>query len=149
MGNTILAHTLFACNKVDLDLSKFFSTTGNAHAIWQINKSILRASHLIENPNPHWKCVLSVICEDWWKVLLIKFSYSKWMEEVPTINNYSKFFKGQYTLDFDVIVQQFAQKALKNTEIGFLPQHFLECPIKTDQFSAHSLFPFFFIVTGY
>lgn len=101
MGNTILAHTLFACNKVDLDLSNFFNKNGNAHAINKFNKSNLYAKHLIEFPNSEYYCVLTVVCEGWFEVLRIKFSYGKWTEEVPTINNYSNFFNAEYSNDVD------------------------------------------------
>jgi hypothetical protein len=92
MGNTILAHALFACGQVDLDLDKFFSATGNSHAIGPLNRTVLTAEHMIECPDPSLVCVLEITCADWWEVLRIKMSYSKWMLETPDLNNFSKFY---------------------------------------------------------
>jgi hypothetical protein len=92
MGNTILAHALFACNQVDLDLNNFFSSTGNSHAIDKINKSNLIAHHLIEFPDSSLTCVAQVVCQDWWEVLRLKLSYAKWFGTVPMLINIDKFF---------------------------------------------------------
>jgi hypothetical protein len=92
MGNTVLAHALFSCNKADIDIDQFFSSTGNAHAIRDINHTELTAEHLVEMPADHLKCLLEITCFDYWELLRIKMSYSKWMLEVPDLTNYSKFY---------------------------------------------------------
>jgi hypothetical protein len=97
MGNTILAHALFACGQVDLDLDKFFSATGNSHIIRTLNFSQLTAKHLLEYPNPDLACILKITCIGWWEVLRIKMSYGKWMLENPGLDNFSKFYS--YKLD--------------------------------------------------
>lgn len=97
MGNTILAHALFACNQVDLDLNNFFSSTGNSHAIGKINKSNLIAHHLIEYPDSSLTCIAQVICQDWWEILRLKLSYAKWHRTVPMLTNIDKFFT--YSVD--------------------------------------------------
>lgn len=92
MGNTVLTHALFSCHQLDLDLDKFFSSTGNAHAIASLNTSELTALHLAEFPDPSLTCVLEVVCTGWWEVLRIKMSYSKWVLETPGLDNFSKFY---------------------------------------------------------
>ena len=91
MGNTILAHALYACHQVDLDLDNFFSNNGNAHAISIYNRTNLTAHHLIEYPNNNLVCVLQIKCFGWDELLRLKMSYSKWFNDVPTFENYKKF----------------------------------------------------------
>jgi hypothetical protein len=90
MGNTILTHALFACNQIDIDLTKFFSKSGNAHAL--INRTNLIAEHLIEYPNDSTHCVLEVMSVDWWEVLRLKMVYHKLYGTCPTIDNISTFY---------------------------------------------------------
>jgi len=92
MGNTVLAHALFACNQVEINLDEFFSSTGDAHYITQLNNTNLTAEHLIEYPNSNVLCVLEIICQEWWEVLRLKLSYSKWTKAVPTLSNASNFY---------------------------------------------------------
>ena len=89
MGNTILSHALFACNQVDIDLTNFFSKSGNSHAIKIVNRTNLIAEHLIEYPRDNVTCVLEVITSDWWEVLRLKMSYQKWVGQYPTMDNVS------------------------------------------------------------
>lgn len=91
MGNTILAHALYACSQVDLDLNTFFSDTGNAHSVPK-NKQ-LTAKHLKEFPDNSVVCVLELVCNNWDKILRFKMGYSKWVGAVPTHENLEKFFK--------------------------------------------------------
>lgn len=91
MGNTILAHALYACRQTDLDLNNFFSKTGNAHAVPVYNRTNLTAHHLFEFPNNKLVCVLQIKCFDWDEMLRIKMSYSKWANDVPTPKNFKKF----------------------------------------------------------
>jgi hypothetical protein len=99
MGNTILAHALFACNQINIDLDKFFSSTGDAHQIKKLNSTNLTAEHLIEHPNNDVQCILEVICQDWWEVLRLKLSYSKWTKTVPTLSNALNFYSFQVEAD--------------------------------------------------
>lgn len=92
MGNTILAHALYSCNQINLDLDQFFSDTGDAHAIAPLNRSELTVEHLIEFPNTELSCVLEITTTGWWEVLRIKMSYSKWWLETPDLHNFSRFF---------------------------------------------------------
>jgi hypothetical protein len=92
MGNTILSHALFACNQIDIDLTSFFSKSGNAHAIARINHTNLVAEHLIEYPKDNVSCVLEVQASDWWEVLRLKMSYQKWFGKFPTVDNISTFY---------------------------------------------------------
>jgi hypothetical protein len=92
MGNTILAHALFSCGQIELDLDNFFSNKGDAHAIEKINRTNLIAHHLIEYPDSSLTCVAQVVCQDWWEILRIKMSYSKWYKTTPMLNNMSTFF---------------------------------------------------------
>ena len=92
MGNTILSHALFACNQIDIDLTSFFSESGNAHAIARINHTNLVAEHLIEYPKDNVSCVLEVQASDWWEVLRLKMSYQKWFGKFPTVDNISTFY---------------------------------------------------------
>jgi hypothetical protein len=92
MGNTILAHALFSCGQIDLDLDNFFSSKGDSHAIQKINKSNLTAHHLIEFPDSSLTCIAQVVCQDWWEILRLKLSYSKWYKTSPMLDNITVFF---------------------------------------------------------
>jgi len=92
MGNTVLSHILYSCEKVDLNLDKFFSDSGNAHEIYNLNQSELIASHLIEFPDNRKKCIIQLDSDECNQVLLLKMSYHKWHNRVPMLNNYAKFF---------------------------------------------------------
>lgn len=93
MGNTVLAHVLFSCNKVKLNLDKLFSATGNSHNISYFNTTKLTAKHLLEFPDENAKCILQLKSDNWFRILQYKFSYAKWYNAVPTLGNWSKFFK--------------------------------------------------------
>jgi len=92
MGNTILSHILFATDQVVIDLENFFSCTGDAHLIGKLNRSNLKALHLIEFPTTKYECILQIICQSWDEILRLKMSYSKWMKAVPNLTNYQNFF---------------------------------------------------------
>jgi len=108
MGNTILAHALFSCGQIDLDLDNFFSSKGDSHAIQKINKSNLTACHLIEFPDSSLTCVAQVVCQDWWEILRLKMSYSKWCKTTPMLDNITMFFP--YCVDFEKEQQQLWHK---------------------------------------
>lgn len=104
MGNTILAHALFSCGQIELDLDNFFSSKGDAHAIQKLNKSNLTAHHLIEYPDSSLTCVAQVVCQDWWEILRLKMSYSKWYKTTPMLDNITMFFP--YRVDVEKEQQQ-------------------------------------------
>lgn len=104
MGSTMLAHALFSCGQIELDLENFFSSRGDAHAIEKINKSNLIARHLIEYPDSSLTCVAQVVCQDWWEILRIKLSYSKWYKTTPVLDNITTFFP--YCVDVEKEQQQ-------------------------------------------
>lgn len=93
MGNTVLAHVLYASNIKDFDLETFFSITGNAHKIKLKNYTDLTAAHLQEYPDRNLKCVIELVSDQWYEVLRFKMSYSKWHKDFPTRHNYKNFFK--------------------------------------------------------
>ena len=93
MGNTVLAHVLFSSNQVKLNLDKLFSATGNSHNISHYNTTKLTAKHLLEFPDENAKCILQLKSDNWFRILQYKFSYAKWVNEVPTLGNWDKFFK--------------------------------------------------------
>lgn len=92
MGNTILAHVLFSCNQVNLNLDKFFSVTGHSHNINHYNKTNFTAKHLKELPDDTVKCILQLQSDGWFRVLQYKLSYCKWFNDVPKISNWNMFF---------------------------------------------------------
>lgn len=137
MGNTILSHVLFSCNKVNLDLNNFFSESGNSHKINSLNNSELVAKHLIEYPDEHANCVLQMESDGWFYILQHKFSYHKWFNEVPTISDWNKFFKHIIEIDQNQIWQNFYSDIKDETwpecetfeKINSLPIHIV-CEIK-------------------
>ncbi len=97
MGNTLLAHVLYSCKKIDIDFEVFFSSTGNAHQIQHIlgklnNKINLIAWHLLEFPRNDVRCLIEFIATHWMQVLQYKMAYSKWHGIYPTEYNYREFF---------------------------------------------------------
>lgn len=110
MGHTVLAHALYSCNQIELDLNNFFSTTGDAHAVSAYNNTNLIAKHLIEFPDNDLVCVLQIKCLDWAEILRIKLSYSKWVNDTPTPQNYKKFnFLYQHNCNIIKLWQEFYQ----------------------------------------
>ncbi len=93
MGNTILAHVLYSCGQVELDLENFFSVTGNSHKISKLNQTELVAHHLGEFPNSDLKCILQLNSDEWFQVLKVRMSYFKWYDCVPTLLNLDNFFE--------------------------------------------------------
>jgi len=131
MGNTVLAHVLFSCNKVKLNLDNFFSVTGNSHNINQFNTTKLKAKHLLELPDKNSKCILQLNSDNWFHVLQYKFRYAKWCNEVPTLDNWNKFFK--CVIDSNDHWQQFYSKVKDESwpecesydKINSLPEYIL------------------------
>jgi hypothetical protein len=93
MGNTLLAHVLYSCNQIAVDLNSFYSMTGNSHNISKFNVSNLHALHLENYPHHNNKCLISFRADNFHELLRLKLSYSKWHKETPDVNNYTKFFK--------------------------------------------------------
>ena len=131
MGNTILAHVLFSCNKINLDLDNFFSDSGNSHRISKLNNTELSAKHLIEYPDENAKCILQLGSDGWFRILQYRFSYYKWVNAVPTLGNWDKFFKHQVDVDQIQIWQKFYSDIKDKTwpecesfdKIDSLPDH--------------------------
>lgn len=107
LGNTILAHVLYASNRVDINLQDFFSANGHAHKIQKINSSELIADHLVEFPKQNLVCLLQLVSTDWYELLRYKMSYSKWMLAEPNLENYRNFFQNQCVIDFDKLWLEF------------------------------------------
>jgi hypothetical protein len=132
MGNTILAHVLFSCNKAKLDLDTFFSVSGNSHRINRYNTTELAAKHLIEFPDNNAECILQLRSDNWFRILQYKFSYAKWLNEVPTLSNWNKFFN-QVADRGDHTWQQFYSNVKDDSwpecesydKINLLPEHIL------------------------
>jgi len=93
MGNTVLAHVLYSCGQVELDLENFFSDTGNSHKISKLNQTELIAHHLIEFPNSDLKCILQLRSDEWFSILQVRMSYFKWYNDVPALSNLTDFFE--------------------------------------------------------
>lgn len=101
MGNTILAHVLYSCGKVELNLENFFPGSGKAHNICEFNHTELTVEHLIEYPNSDTQCILQLRSDEWFYVLQHRMSYYKWYNDVPTLLNWDKFFKREIKIDDD------------------------------------------------
>ena len=101
MGHTILAHTLFACNKINVDIDKIFSNTGDAHFIPSINQTNLICNHNLESPlNQLSTQILSVVCADWDEVLRKSMACYKHYKSWPTEHNLDKF-EFKFNADMD------------------------------------------------
>ena len=72
MGNTVLAHILFASEQITLNLENFFSDSGDAHQIAKLNNTMLSAKHLVEYPDDLCQCALQLVSIDWFDILRIK-----------------------------------------------------------------------------
>lgn len=96
MGNTIFAHIVYACNKINLDLDTLFSPkSGHAHAAKRWHSKELLPLHIIENPElvpSNSTCLLEIKTSLWYKLLEIKMGYSKHILKTPNLTNILKFF---------------------------------------------------------
>lgn len=95
MGNTILAHTLFSCERIDLDLENFFSPLGDSHRARQFNDQTLVAHHWLEFPTNDLIPVLTINASGWFLLLQYKMSYSKWHKQFPNLENWHLFFENK------------------------------------------------------
>lgn len=91
MGNTILAHALYACSRAEFEPQDIFSKEGNAHAIVTYNQSNLIAWHGDKDPRNNVSKILDVVCKDWMEILRWKLSYAKWFLDIPEPDNFAKF----------------------------------------------------------
>lgn len=87
MGNTLLAHILYACGKCTHD--DVFNAQGDAHAIEKFNNTNLTRNHQIEQPM-QGECLIEFRTYDWYEILRHKFSYEKWHKKYPTVKNYKQ-----------------------------------------------------------
>lgn len=128
MGNTILAHVLYSCGKVELNLENFFSGSGNAHDISKVNYTELTARHLKEYPNSAVQCILQLRSDEWFYVLQHRMSYYKWHNDVPTLLNWDKFFKREIKIDddwtkyYDAVREPDWPECKSFSEIDMLPE---------------------------
>jgi len=96
LGNTILSHILYACNKADIDLTTLFNqATGDAHARRaQYTSPVLNINHCSISDNAADRidhCFLQVISSSPANLLVTRMGYLKFVEQVPTSDNYSAF----------------------------------------------------------
>lgn len=113
MGNTLLAHVLYSCNKVNIEFDRFFSPTGDAHQIQILSQnSNLIAHHLLEHPRNDVRCLIELTATQWMQVLRYKMSYSKWFKKYPNGSNYNDFFiiKSDKKNEIDKLWQEFYQQ---------------------------------------
>ena len=92
MGQSLLAHTLYSCNQVELELNLFFSDTGNSHNINHLNTTQLQALHYdtIDDTCNYAK-LLEIVPDNEYKLLRLKMSYEKWVGCFPEPENFKKF----------------------------------------------------------
>jgi hypothetical protein len=114
MGNTIFAHALYACNKIDLNLDNFFSSTGNAHRIRpNYLTDQLIPIHIDECPElvpDNSCCIIEVKTSLWYKLLEIKMGYIKFLSNVPNFTNVLDFFPiNKQQVDHKKLWQEFYQ----------------------------------------
>jgi|15BtaG_2_1085339.scaffolds.fasta_scaffold25848_2 hypothetical protein len=107
MGKTLLSHILYSCNKVDIDFRNFFTRTSNAHAISKFKNSELTAVHLEQCAMSNYKCLLYFESDGFHELLRLQFSYSKWHNKFPTIDNYKTFFNNNYIINKDELWNSF------------------------------------------
>ena len=97
MGNTIYAHIVYACNKIELDLNSLFSPSlGHAHAVRKMYSDKLFPIHMIEQPElvpADGVCILEIKTSLWYKLLEIKMGYSKFLLKTPDLANVLDFFQ--------------------------------------------------------
>jgi len=92
MGQSLLAHTLYSCNQVELDLNLFFSDTGNSHNICKLNKTHLQAQHYINIIDTcNYTKLVEIVPDNEYKLLRLKMSYEKWTGCFPEPGNFEKF----------------------------------------------------------
>jgi len=98
MGNALYAHSLYACNLIDLDLDSFFSTKGHSHKIrYYYNKSVggfdFKPVHYFEeNLIPSdGECILQVTTNGWDTLFQTYMAYKKYYLDYPRLDNLEKF----------------------------------------------------------
>lgn len=134
LGNTVLAHILFASNRCQLDLDNFFSPTGDAHNITNLNQTSLSARHLVEYPCADIECVLQIVTVDWMEVLRKKMGYTKWAKCEPALSTWHKFYDNHYSIDLARTWNDFYHKIKDKTwpvcqsldQVTKLPKHVFE-----------------------
>lgn len=101
MGSTLLAHALFSCGQLNIDLDKFFGDTGHAHAVGRATIRPLMAKHAYEDGlEEDQSVILEVKTSGFYTLLTRKMSYNKWIGFEPTIDNLDHFFK--YEPQYDI-----------------------------------------------
>ena len=131
MGNTILTHILYSCEKIDLNFNNFFSKSGNSHNIATLNTTNLTAEHLVEFPNSQLSCIIQLYSDNWNLPLQYKMSYEKWHGNIPRLDNYTKFFNVCNVHDSDRLWNEYYSqykdphwpKCSSYQAVQFLPDH--------------------------
>jgi hypothetical protein len=95
MGNALLAHILYCCNKIDTDPTLLFSDTGDCHSISKLNTTNLIALDRPMDRTDHVS-VLKLVPNSTYHLLRFKMSYEKWYREFPTADNFALFFETSY-----------------------------------------------------
>ena len=102
MGSTLLAHALFSCGQLDINLDKFFGDTGHAHAVGRNKIRPLMAKHAIEDGlDNDQSVILEVKTSGFYTLLSRKMAYNKWIGFEPTIDNLDHFFEYEPQCDFE------------------------------------------------
>jgi hypothetical protein len=108
-GNTILAHILFACDKVNIPIDNITNPNdgqGNVHRICKYNNTNLDAQHYNQLYFDECNIILEIKTHDWSELLKTKFSYEKWWQAYPTVKNHKQFFNFKFN-KFDDAWQEF------------------------------------------
>jgi hypothetical protein len=115
MGNTIVAHVLYACNQLDINLKDFFSPTGDAHKLKKtLAQQVIAPIHMIEQPETipsNSQCLIEIKSEGWYKFLEFKMGWEKYLLQTPSLLNISFFYDiNPFVADKDKLWQDFYQK---------------------------------------
>lgn len=95
MGNAIVAHIMYACDKVDLDCSSFFSVTGDSHNRRLFTNRTLQPIHMIEEPHTVPRdstCIIEIKATGWTKILEFIMGWRKYHKQVPGLDNFKLFY---------------------------------------------------------
>jgi hypothetical protein len=102
MGSTLLAHALFSCGQLNIDLNKFFGDTGHAHAVGRGTIRPLMAKNAYDDGlEEDQSVILEVKTSGFYTLLSCKMSYNKWTGFEPTIDNLDFFFEYEPQCDFE------------------------------------------------
>lgn len=112
MGNAVVAHIMYACDKVDIDCSNFFSTTGDSHRRRLFANRTIQPLHMIEQPEtvpPDSVCIIEIKATGWTKILEFFMGWRKYHKQTPSLDNIETFYSqiNQFAIDDQQLWQQF------------------------------------------